>query len=139
MNSIDVRAPWSSTNRTIRVRTKPADVSVCAVGECETVIGYVRVSTEEQGATGAGLEAQRAASASECARREHCQGRLFTWHFGGCEDLVLQDFQFRRSRRNCAPACTRGVSPRRPRRPRAPIIGERQLCRLPRSHHVEPH
>src|SRR5947207_1951894 len=33
------------------------------------VIGYVRVSTEEQGATGAGLEAQRATIVDECARR----------------------------------------------------------------------
>jgi DNA invertase Pin-like site-specific DNA recombinase len=33
------------------------------------VLGYVRVSTEEQGVSGAGLEAQRQAIADECQRR----------------------------------------------------------------------
>jgi DNA invertase Pin-like site-specific DNA recombinase len=35
----------------------------------ETVVGYVRVSTEEQGANGAGLDAQKAEIRSECERR----------------------------------------------------------------------
>jgi DNA invertase Pin-like site-specific DNA recombinase len=39
------------------------------VGSGETVIGYVRVSTEEQGANGAGLKAQRTAIKAECDRR----------------------------------------------------------------------
>ena len=33
------------------------------------VIGYVRVSTEEQGVSGAGLQVQRQAIAAECKRR----------------------------------------------------------------------
>jgi len=39
------------------------------VGTGERVIGYVRVSTEEQGVSGAGLEAQRRAIRAECKRR----------------------------------------------------------------------
>src|SRR5262245_34629612 len=37
--------------------------------QVERVIGYVRVSTEEQSRSGAGIEAQRAAILAECRRR----------------------------------------------------------------------
>jgi DNA invertase Pin-like site-specific DNA recombinase len=43
---------------------QPADAS-----PSPSVIGYVRVSTEQQSESGAGLEAQRAAIRTECARR----------------------------------------------------------------------
>lgn len=46
-------------NNTFAVRTAPAD----------SVIAYVRVSTDEQAASGAGLEAQRAAIEAEVSRR----------------------------------------------------------------------
>jgi DNA invertase Pin-like site-specific DNA recombinase len=39
------------------------------VGSGDRVVGYVRVSTDDQGANGAGLEAQRQAVRSECERR----------------------------------------------------------------------
>lgn len=39
------------------------------MGTTGAVIGYVRVSTLEQGATGAGLEAQRTSIKAECERR----------------------------------------------------------------------
>ncbi|GAS90479.1 recombinase family protein [Mycolicibacterium brisbanense] len=47
--------------RTRRRRTQTAPAG--------TVVAYIRVSTEEQAASGAGLEAQRAAITSECERR----------------------------------------------------------------------
>lgn len=40
------------------------------MGSGDRVIGYIRVSTTEQGANGAGLEAQRAAIEAECLRRD---------------------------------------------------------------------
>jgi len=39
------------------------------VGNGDTGVGYVRVSTEEQVLSGAGLDAQRRSIADECARR----------------------------------------------------------------------
>lgn len=39
------------------------------MGDGDRVIGYVRVSTDEQGSSGAGLEAQREAIAAEYERR----------------------------------------------------------------------
>src|SRR5436190_43399 len=45
------------------------------------VIGYARVSTEEQGASGAGLEAQRHTIEEECVRRN--------WHLLRVEQDVF--------------------------------------------------
>src|SRR5262245_62785270 len=39
------------------------------MGEGDKVVGYARVSTDEQGANGAGLEVQREAIRYECERR----------------------------------------------------------------------
>jgi DNA invertase Pin-like site-specific DNA recombinase len=51
------------------------------VGRGDPVVGYVRVSTEEQGQRGAGLEAQRRAIKAECERRG--------WHLVRIEQDVL--------------------------------------------------
>jgi DNA invertase Pin-like site-specific DNA recombinase len=48
-----------------------------AFGDGITVVGYVRVSTEEQGISGAGLEAQRSAIESECQRRSWRLAHIF--------------------------------------------------------------
>lgn len=55
------------TRRRRQTRTAPAG----------TVAAYIRVSTEEQAASGAGLEAQRAAIAAECERRGWT---VVAWH-----------------------------------------------------------
>ena len=46
------------------------------VDTAETVVGYARVSTDEQGANGVSLEAQRAAIEAECARRGWTLARI---------------------------------------------------------------
>ena len=46
-----------------------SDPQVQAIIETKRVLAYVRVSTEEQRGSGAGLAAQRAAILSECERR----------------------------------------------------------------------
>ncbi len=58
-----------TTPRTRRRRTQTAPAG--------TVAAYIRVSTEEQATSGAGLEAQRAAIAAECDRRGWT---LVSWH-----------------------------------------------------------
>jgi DNA invertase Pin-like site-specific DNA recombinase len=58
------------------------------MGSGERVIGYVRVSTEEQGSNGAGLDAQRQAILSECARRG--------WQLVRIEEDVLSGKNMRR-------------------------------------------
>lgn len=51
------------------------------VGRGDRVVGYARVSTEEQGVSGAGLAAQRRAIKAECDRRG--------WHLLRIEEDVL--------------------------------------------------
>jgi DNA invertase Pin-like site-specific DNA recombinase len=58
------------------------------VGDGETVVGYVRVSTDEQAASGAGLDAQRAAITNECIRRG--------WTLARIEEDVLSGKSLRR-------------------------------------------
>jgi DNA invertase Pin-like site-specific DNA recombinase len=58
------------------------------MGSGERVIGYVRVSTEEQGASGAGLEAQRRAIRAECKRRG--------WQLDRIEEDVLSGRSMKR-------------------------------------------
>jgi DNA invertase Pin-like site-specific DNA recombinase len=58
------------------------------MGVGDRVIGYVRVSTAEQGTNGAGLDAQRAAIEAECDRR--------TWQLIRIEEDVLSGRTLRR-------------------------------------------
>jgi DNA invertase Pin-like site-specific DNA recombinase len=58
------------------------------MGTRDRVIGYIRVSTTEQGANGAGLEAQRAAIEAECLRRQ--------WQLVRIEEDVLSGRTLRR-------------------------------------------
>jgi DNA invertase Pin-like site-specific DNA recombinase len=51
------------------------------VGRGDRLVGYARVSTEEQGASGAGLAAQRRAIKAECDRRG--------WHLLRVEEDIL--------------------------------------------------
>jgi DNA invertase Pin-like site-specific DNA recombinase len=67
------------------------------------VIGYARVSTEEQGVSGAGLAAQRLAIEDECARRG--------WGFLRVEEEVLSGKNLKRPRLQAAlAACRAGES-----------------------------
>jgi DNA invertase Pin-like site-specific DNA recombinase len=47
-----------------------SDPQICATGKTKRVLAYVRVSTDEQRGSGAGLTAQRAAILAECKRRD---------------------------------------------------------------------
>jgi hypothetical protein len=58
------------------------------MGVGDRVIGYIRVSTTEQGTNGAGLDAQRAAIEAECDRR--------TWQLIRIEEDVLSGRTLRR-------------------------------------------
>ncbi len=59
-----------------------------------TVVGYARVSTEEQGVSGAGLSAQRHAIETECARRH--------WSLLGIEEEILSGKNMKRPRLQAA-------------------------------------
>lgn len=64
------------------------------------VVGYVRVSTEDQGNLGAGLEAQRQAITTECTRRG--------WHLLRVEEDVSGRTFRRPGLQRALAACTRG-------------------------------
>jgi DNA invertase Pin-like site-specific DNA recombinase len=55
--------------RVVSTLLAESDRQVQAIGEAKRVLAYVRVSTEEQKGSGAGLAAQRAAILAECAHR----------------------------------------------------------------------
>jgi len=71
------------------------------MGKGDLVVGYARVSTEEQGASGAGLDAQRAAITNECIRRG--------WTLARIEEDVLSGKSLRRpGLQNALDACASG-------------------------------
>ena len=71
------------------------------MGNGEKVIGYVRVSTAEQGANGVGLDAQRAAIEAECDRRG--------WQLERIEEDVLSGKSLKRpGLRRALAACRDG-------------------------------
>jgi hypothetical protein len=89
------------------------------MGVGDRVIGYIRVSTTEQGTNGAGLDAQRAAIEAECDR--------MTWQLIRIEEDVLSGRTLRR------PGLQRVLEACRCARPRGgPLDAER---RVPRQHH----
>jgi DNA invertase Pin-like site-specific DNA recombinase len=102
----------------LRERALPGDERERAGGGAVKVVGYVRVSTDEQGRSGLGLKAQRAAIDAECERRG--------WELLGIE----QDVASGRSRKR-RPGLERAVAACR--RGDAQAIVAAKLDRLSRS------
>lgn len=76
LNSDDLRAPYSKRSFAVHlgVVTQRRRVPKAPAG---SVVAYIRVSTDEQASSGAGLDAQRAAITAEVGRRG--------WHIVGWE------------------------------------------------------